>query len=118
MVALPTLFSTPVPHAVSDDGSHVYGIADKGDLWQAWVWDSQNGMRDLASVLGGELNFDVNGWKLFDVTSVSADGRVLVGWGMTPFGQWATWVATIPEPTSIGSLIFIFSVLARRRVRP
>jgi len=38
------------------------------------------------------------GWRLEDVTAMSADGQTLAGWGRDPDGVVQAFVLTVPEP--------------------
>lgn len=66
--------------AVSDDGNVVVGqfFPSGGLFWRAFRWTPQRGMEDL-NVLYASLLAD--GSELFDVGSMSPDGRFIVGSG-------------------------------------
>lgn len=98
---------------VSEDGSVVVGLARKLDpvpagscTWGedetiAFIWDPQNGMRDLKLVLEG-FGLDLTGWVLNSARSISADGSVICGTGKYN-GVERGWVATIANPGSMGA---------------
>ena len=79
---------------VSADGSVVVGAAADGR--RAFVWDRENGMRDIEAVLSSTL--DIDGWELMEARGVSADGSVIAGVGIDSAGNWQGWVAVIPRP--------------------
>jgi uncharacterized membrane protein len=118
MTGITATLPTATAMAISDDGTHMYGIADQGPIWQAWVWDTQHGMRNLASVLETENNYDLTGWKIYDVTDVSADGMVLTGEGVDPLGRFTAWVAYVPEPGGASIVAGLMTgILLRRRTK-
>lgn len=85
---------------VSANGSVVVGSSKAARfqdvLTAAFVWDAENGMRNLSEVLAREPDVDLTGWILLDATGVSPDGRTIVGWGLNPAGDSEAWVATLP----------------------
>jgi len=89
--------------STSGDGSLVTGIcSDTGAQLpdEVFVWDAQDGMRDLQSVVVAEGN-DLTGWRLtFPI--VSADGRSFAGAGIH-MGHYETWVA--PEASASGDCL-------------
>ncbi|QDU90479.1 hypothetical protein Pla175_38840 [Pirellulimonas nuda] len=67
-------------------------------------------MRSLADALT-DAGVDLTGWRLQRATGVSADGKVIVGYGANPAGQVEAWRADMsaaPEPRGLG----LYSVLA------
>ncbi len=88
--------------AVSGDGAVVVGTAaGTGQQDEAFIWDTENGMRALHQVLSS-LGLEVSGWELIGATGVSADGKTIVGYGKAPWNTGPAavdvWIATIPEP--------------------
>lgn len=69
--------------AVSADGNVVVGMSwnENGDE-RAFVWDSQNGMRDLKTALN--LPNEIGDFVLLSANGISDDGRVIVGEGAFP----------------------------------
>ena len=43
----------------------------------------------------------MTGWQLTRAKDVSADGTVIVGYGVNPAGDYEGWRAVVPEPSSI-----------------
>ncbi|MBI3249008.1 MAG: hypothetical protein HYZ50_21100 [Deltaproteobacteria bacterium] len=93
MVGLGILLNRQNSYAsdVSADGSIVVGLTDGGGFG-AFVWDATHGMRSLKSVLVNDLGLDLTGWTLTQATSISADGRTIVGYGVNSNGQNEAWM--------------------------
>jgi len=104
------------PLDVSGDGSVIVGVDYDGSSGASAIfWDEANGLRGLEDVLQVDLGLDLTGWRLWDVTGVSADGTVIVGYGTNPLGRSEGWVAVIPEPSSLVLLTMgILTLVARR----
>ena len=57
-------------------------IASRANANQrAFIWDADNGMRDLKDVLENDIGLALTGWKLDQATGISADGCAIVGHG-------------------------------------
>jgi len=84
---------------VSSDGSTVVGFGTSDDGRKAFIWDSAHGMRTVEEILRSH-GIDVSGWDLSEATSVSADGRTIVGTGRNPSGIASVWLAAVPEPST------------------
>ncbi|MFH1419619.1 MAG: PEP-CTERM sorting domain-containing protein [Planctomycetota bacterium] len=101
--------------ACSADGSI---IAGRGNLLsgedEAIIWDADNGMRSLRTLLVDDFGLDLPDWTLDRATGVSADGQTLIGWGYNPDGHVEAWIARIPEPATL-SLLLLGGVMLRRR---
>jgi probable HAF family extracellular repeat protein len=67
-------------YGVSADGSIVVG----GSSADAFIWDPQQGMRQLKEVLTSDFGLDVSQWGNFSAYSISADGLTIVGQGNGP----------------------------------
>jgi probable HAF family extracellular repeat protein len=111
--------------AISADGSTIYGVSDAPGIYQdVWVWTEAEGMRNFQDVLVNEygLGVELAGWRLWNISDVSADGLVLVGNGHNPAGELEGFAIVIPEPSALlfGAAAFaLVSVAAfRRRARP
>ncbi len=79
----------------SADGSIIVGTG-QGSLGEsrAFIWDESRGMRTLQSMLTIDYGLDLTGWELRMAHGISADGRVIVGWGHHN-GQTEPWVARL-----------------------
>jgi uncharacterized membrane protein len=97
LVKLDDLFN---PTVVSADGSMIFGETIAGDGSQAVVWDATHGVRYLRDVFTNEFGLDLTEWNLRSANGVSADGTVIVGYGMNPFGHFEGWMAVVPEPAT------------------
>ncbi|MCL2329792.1 MAG: PEP-CTERM sorting domain-containing protein [Phycisphaerae bacterium] len=109
--------------AVNADGSVVVGFwgdtmfFERGRA-EAFVWDQTHGARSIKGILERDFGMDLTGWDLMYASGVSADGTVIVGYGMNPLGQAEAWIAVIPEPSSAALLaVAAMSFLSRRRCR-
>jgi uncharacterized membrane protein len=89
-------------NSVSSNGAVVVGMSGP----QAFVWDTTHGMRNLREVLIKNCHLELAEWTLTDATSVSGDGRTMVGFGVHHLPETGDvmegWVAqvgdlTIPE---------------------
>lgn len=86
------------PFATSADGNVIVGFSATDVAQEAFVWTSTLGMRSLRDMLTDEFGLDLTGWKLDRATSISADGRTIVGWGTREVGPTHVtegWIATI-----------------------
>ena len=64
-------------------------------MGRAFIWDAQDGMRDLQTLLVS-LGADLTGWSLTEARAISADGRVIVGTGTNPQAATEAWIAYLP----------------------
>ncbi len=69
---------------VSDDGSVIVGWSGFGGDRAAFIWIEGAGLQRLDDYLAAEGITGAEGWTLATATGVSADGRVIVGWGFDP----------------------------------
>ena len=99
---------------VSADGSVVIGMSESALGSEASIWDSVNGMRSIQDVLVNDLGLDLTGWTLREAQAISEDGLTVVGWGYNPSGNTEAWIATIPEPGSLGLALVGGLALLRR----
>ena len=88
--------------SVSADGSTVLAGAD--------IWDENNGVRNLESVLSQLGVPDLAGWSGLMGLVMTGDGRTIVGTGTNPLGDQEAWRAVLPEnlfaPQYAGSTSF------------
>lgn len=82
---------------VSADGSVIVGESFGAGHETAVIWTERNGMRSIKDILVGH-GLDLSRWRLTSATDVSANGRVVVGYGVGPGGQSRAWVAILPVP--------------------
>ena len=80
--------------ATSADGSVIVGYGTSSSGFEAFVWDTANGMRRLADALEDQ-GFDTGDWKLSKAHDVSDDGTVIVGEGLNPEGEPEGWVVEL-----------------------
>jgi probable HAF family extracellular repeat protein len=80
-------------YGVSADGSIIIGSGRTAAGERAFIWDDDNKMRDLQSVLVSEygLGNALTNWTLQTATAISADGMILAGIGRNPLGQSEGW---------------------------
>jgi uncharacterized membrane protein len=96
---------------ISADGSTIVGRSESffedgvGATTEAFYWTEQTGMLNLrdALIFSGATGLD--DWLLTEAQGVSADGLTIVGTGVHN-GVTEAWVATIPEPSTLG-LVFV-----------
>ncbi len=98
---------------VSADGSVVLGMSHTGSTWEAFIWDADNGMRNLKQVLVRDFGLDLTGWTLHGA-HISNDGLTYIGNGTNPNRDAEAWVATVPEPFTL-LLLALGGVFLRKR---
>jgi probable HAF family extracellular repeat protein len=81
---------------VSADGTVIVGIGSGAADFngEAFVW-FPSGIRDLRKYLLANGVTAVQGWRLVEASSISADGKTLCGIGLNPQGKGAVWLAHI-----------------------
>jgi probable HAF family extracellular repeat protein len=92
-----------IAYDISGDARLIVGGSDV-DI--ATIWERNNNayqIYDLKQYLESRHGFDLGSWTLTQANSISEDGRVIVGNGVSPEGQSLAWrvVIPVPEPTSI-----------------
>jgi probable HAF family extracellular repeat protein len=77
-------------NAVSEDGSTIVGAAYSESGSQAVRWMKAGRVESIRQLLvdGG---IDMTSWRLWIATDVSADGTIIVGYGMNPNKEWEAW---------------------------
>ncbi len=103
---------------MSADGETVIGqTVGPGQTFHAVIWDDANGTRDFMQVLLA-AGVDLHGWRSFDeLRDISADGRTVLGYGFNAQGEYAPFVATIPEPGTLSLAAASFVLVGLRRGR-
>jgi probable HAF family extracellular repeat protein len=87
--------------AVSADGSVIVGrslITSAFGSERAFRWTTKKQMQDLRRELLDAGVTAVQNWVLVSATGVSADGTVIVGYGLNPSRQWEAFRAVLPIP--------------------
>jgi len=82
---------------------------------EAFIWDAENGMRNLRLALEDDFGLDLGGLTLARAEAVSGDGSTIVGYGYNPSGETEGWIAHIPEPTTLSLLTLGGLAILRRR---
>jgi len=102
--------------AISADGSIVVGESSVDSGGGAFIWDAENGMRQLDQVLTDDFGLDLTGWTLIRAKGISDDGFTIVGQGLNPSGENEGWIVTIPEPsTALLLALELVGIAAGRR---
>ncbi len=84
-------------YMASYDGSIIVGFATTSNGDEAFIWDEQNGMRNLRDVLlSYGLASQLQGWQLHRASSISYDGKTIAGYGTNPKGLMEAFLATLP----------------------
>jgi uncharacterized membrane protein len=81
-------------YGVSEDGSIVVGDAYR-PYRLAFIWDQKNKMRSLKSTLTNDYELDLEKWILISASSISDDGKTIVGVGSNPNGNLEAWIAKL-----------------------
>lgn len=100
---------------IDSSGSIVVGTAygSSFSTGRGFIWANGTGMVDLNTFLT-DLGANLSGWTLTHSFALSADGRVITGYGIHD-GIGEPWIATIPAPSSLMVLGVSLSLLRRRR---
>lgn len=99
---------------VSGDGSVVVGYGASASAGQeAFVWTSSSGLQPLDTHLIA-AGIDLQGWQLTLANAVSADGRTIVGYGVSPDGLAEAWIVTLPEPSAGLPIAAVWLLVAGR----
>ena len=88
---------------VSADGSVVVGWGNSASDTEAFIWETAHGIRSIRDVLINDfrLGASLAGWKLEYARGISADGRVVVGYGFNPHGDREAWLARLDATPEI-----------------
>ncbi len=91
-------------NSVSADGARIVGNSGG----EAMVWTASTGMVNLKDILTQVYGLDLTGWTLVSATDISADGAMIVGYGLDPLGDeqaWTTRMAPVPLPATLPLLL-------------
>ena len=84
-------------YAASFDGSIIVGFTTTNNGEEAFIWDNQNGMRNLRDVLiSYGLGNQLQGWQLHRASAISYTGSAIAGYGANPNGLTTAFLATLP----------------------
>lgn len=101
--AVPGVGLFSIARDVSADGVTVVGSTGPLSNTQAVIWNTDTGAQRVRDVLTTN-GVDATSWVLRSAEGVSADGTVVVGWGVNPSGMTEAWMADlapIPLPPAI-----------------
>lgn len=107
------------------DGSIVVGRSNVFNglppSYDPFIWDETHGMRNLVDVLTNDfgLGSALAGWNLSEATAISDNGKMIVGNGINPDGNFEAWRAVlVPEPSTalLGVLTCWGLLLQRKRI--
>lgn len=87
--------NSSIAYAVSGDGSTIVGWSRGSGDGRAFRWTISDGMQSIAELLNSN-GVSTSGWVLTTATGVSADGKIIVGYGRNPSGQTEAWRAVLP----------------------
>lgn len=94
---VPNRFS--IANAASHDGSRVVGVATgETGTDRAFIWTSKSGIQNLNS-LAALAGIELAGYELRSATDISANGKIIVGTGITPSTS-GTWILRLEDDQS------------------
>lgn len=83
-----------IAYDVSASGTLVVGSTTEGE---AFIWDRQEGMRNLKEVFENHYGLDLTGWKLVRASALSDDGTTIAGDGFNPQGDYEGWIVKLRQ---------------------
>lgn len=96
--SLPGGSSSWVTASSEDGGMVIGGSYEEGVGSTGFLWDPTNGIRRLTDALEFEFGMGpaMSGWQYLEAMRISGDGKVIVGIGRNPAGQYEAWRAVLP----------------------
>jgi probable HAF family extracellular repeat protein len=118
--ALPQLAGYSVDSAdhVSDDGRLITGYVTSPQRAVVWLKIGGSYQIELADDYLQQLGFNLLGWKIANVTSLSPDGRIWAGSAVDATGLRHGYVAVLPVPEPTGIFVVSIALGALTVVRP
>jgi len=84
-------------NGVNADGTVVVGSSSASGTGPAFRWTQAGGMQSVQALLAAK-GVSTTGWTLTSAQGVSADGQVIVGYGVDPSGRTQAWIARLGTP--------------------
>jgi len=96
LVDLGVLSTDPGTHAydASADGNVIVGESGDIEVGEGLIWTKSSGLQPLKTLLAN-AGANLSGWTIGTATGVSANGKVIVGYG-TRDGHREGWIARLP----------------------
>ncbi|QQE13875.1 PEP-CTERM sorting domain-containing protein [Planctomycetota bacterium] len=86
---------------ISADGSKFVGYHTVNGKSKGFIWSESLGYKTIEDfMIHAGLTDQVQGWDLLEVNAISDDGVWSSGQGLNPNGEFVTWVARNPEPST------------------
>lgn len=82
--------------ALSDDASVVVGSSGWEPPTDAFIWTPATNIVKLSDYLIGKGITGLDGWTLMVANSITPDGKMIGGVGISPSNQIEGWIATLP----------------------
>lgn len=97
---IPTGYDNSRALRVSEDGSVILHEARVNQTTTYFLWDENNGNRELFSALANEYNYIVSGWDyltVYDMVAENGQLRYLTGFGRTQANGGGAWRIELPS---------------------
>lgn len=83
--------------AASENGDVIVGTGTSDQGEEAFCWTDALDMLSLQELLTHHFGLNLDGWKLKEAVGISADGCIIVGTGINPYGYLEAWRAKLPS---------------------